>query len=1379
MSPRYLFQLLIISILVLYNNSLVAQQHATFHQVGLLEEFSSYQTWCLFQDKRGLIWIGTEMGLDRWDGSSKKKYTYAPFDSLCIPAKRVYSIAEDGYNNLWLAVGRGLVKFDLEKETFESICSPNFPERLGALTYVKYDPSGFIWVGYAQGLLKYYPEKDSIIQVRCLDPDVDFEYKDFRVQSIEVDTLGVTWVAGNSGLYYFDCINKVFVPQIFNHKDIPLGRLYVSDMSSDPDGNIWMLDDRSELMRFNPYTRKIEFIYPKEFSPSTQLHDGGIQVDHNGKVWFGKYRGLTCYDPETGITTHLESEVSSSAISDIIEDTQGNIFVSAYSGVKVLNREDTQIRVISFFGDYYRKIGLITEVLRDDNHYWFGTTAAGIIQQNIGTGTKKYFRAGNQPGDLPSDYIYRIMKDRTGKIWVMAGEELCLFHNDSETFKTFEIGSSHFITTDKEGFFWICETEGMVRFDPVTKDTLRYNYDRSLPVLMALFDKVPFIRDSEGIFWLGGMNGLYRIDVEHGSWTDYTHDANNPSGLPDDIILCMYCDTKERVWAGTFEGLSLITYDEAGSQLTCKNFFLGQGELGRRITDIAEDGVGNIWVSTYLGAYIIKPNGSIESYSYKDGLPEQYRVIWTMNDDPDGSIYVGNDQVYCIPQGFVKENHFFPPVLFTGFSIFGEEVRLGNGAPIEKSIMFTDRIDLRYDQNFIRLDFASLNYNEPHRNQFRYFLDGIDPDTVESKKKNYAEYSNLGPGKYRFWVTGSNNTGIWNPNGISLLIRVHPPWFKSMAAIITYILLLVLGIVVYVRYSTLRLQREKIILEEEVKQRTMEINEKNRQITELDQVKSRFYDNISHELRTPLTLIAGPVNDLLKSNSRSKDQESQLLSMVKRNAQRLHQLINQLLEISKLETGSMKLEISEGDLSGFLRTIAISYLSLAEKSRIRYKVEVEKSSEPIFFDQDKIEKIASNLISNALKYTPEGGSVRVSLIYLSSPPKGQITQAKFLVSDTGPGIPVEEREKVFDRFYQVTGHEGMYTEGTGIGLALTKEIVVRYGGEIKLESEIGKGSTFSVLLPVSRDSFREDEIKEVDLVSEFDPFIETNHSSAEGLECPLGTDLLREFEKDNPQILVVEDNADLRAYILKSLAQDFQIFEASNGAEGLEKARVIIPELVITDLIMPLMDGMEMCRSLKQDERTSHIPVIMLTAKADQETKLESLETGADDYLVKPFDSSELIIRVKNLIEQRNRLRKKFSREFFLKDPFKEVKNTDESFLEKVSEIIKDHLADADFSVESFSRLAGMSSSQLYRKLNAIAGLSPSQFIRNLRLKHSLVLLRNENGNIAQIAYKVGFNDHAYFSKCFRELYGITPSEYVAGHQNKQAITNLFVDGTS
>lgn len=1361
MIKRFLLQFLIIFILGYCYNTIVAQQHATFHQIGLPEEFSSYQTRCLFQDKRGLIWIGTDAGLDRWDGRNLKNHKYAPFDSLCFPAKGVYSIAEDDYNNLWLAVGRGLVKFDLEKEVFEKIKHHKLPKELGALTYVKYDSSGFLWLGYFQGLFKYFPGKDSIIQVHYQDKKSNY----FRVESIEVDTMGITWVANRSGLYYFNKSDNVFRPIIFsNHKDIPLRRLFVKDMSVDSDGNIWMLDNRSELLRFNPYTRKLNFIYPKEFGPPTntwEVWDGRVQVDQNGKVWFGNYNGLIHHDPATGITTHLESKIKASTISDIIVDTHGNIIVSTYSGVKVLKRMNTQIRMVSFLGDYCRKIGLITEILRDDNYIWIGTSKAGLIQRNIQTGTNKYFKAGTQPGDLPSNYIYKILKDPTGRIWVMAGKELCLFHHDSRTFESFKTIPSLFITADTEGFFWICEKDGMLRFDPITKDTMMYNFDRSLPWLSAIFNKAPFVRDLKSIFWVGGANALYRIDLEHGSWTQFVYEPNNPSSIPDNIILSIYCDSKERLWAGTYEGLSLITYDKTGSRLVCKNYFSGDNVLGRRITDIAEDADGNIWASNYLGAYVIKPNGDIESYSFKDGLPEQYRVIWTMNDDPDGSIYIGNDQVYQIPKGFVKENNFFPTVLFTGFSIFGEEVRPGNDAPIEKSLMFADQIDLRFDQNFIRLDFASLNYNEPYRNRFRFFLDGVDRDTIDKKEYNYAEYSNLSPGKYRFWVTGSNNSGLWNPDGISILIRVHPPWFKSMAAIICYILFLVSGIFAYIRFRTARLQKEKVFLEEQIHLRTIEIHEKNRKITELDEVKNRFYDNISHELRTPLTLIAGPVNDLLQSKGKLNNQENNLLGIVKRNTRRLHQLIDQLLEISKLETGRMKLEISEGDLSGFLNIIAASFQSIAEKNRIRYEVDVENSTESIFFDRDKLEKVVCNLISNALKYTAKGGSVRLSLKYLPQPSIRPLTQVKISVSDTGPGIPKEERNNIFDRFYQVDGYMGKHIEGIGLGLALTKEIVDLYRGEIQVESEIGIGTTFYVLLPVSRDSFSEDEIKDFEPTSDLDQYKEKYIPLTDDNESPLENEILKGFEKSNQLILIVEDNDDLRAYIAGQFKGKYQVIEAENGAEGMDKSIEYIPDMVITDLIMPVMGGIEFCRKLREHPATNHIPVIMLTARADKESRLQGIEATADDYIIKPFDSELFLARVKNLINQRMELRKRLQQELVLATEEKLFASPQYRMLREIVKVIDEHLEDPDFDLASMASQLNMSTSGLNRKIKAITGATPHELVRIMRLKRAASLFRSGESNVTQVMYQVGLRNPSHFASSFRKYFGINPSKFI------------------
>jgi DNA-binding response OmpR family regulator/anti-sigma regulatory factor (Ser/Thr protein kinase) len=469
-----------------------------------------------------------------------------------------------------------------------------------------------------------------------------------------------------------------------------------------------------------------------------------------------------------------------------------------------------------------------------------------------------------------------------------------------------------------------------------------------------------------------------------------------------------------------------------------------------------------------------------------------------------------------------------------------------------------------------------------------------------------------------------------------------------------------------------------------------------------------------------------------------------------------------LLDLSKLETGNLKLEVSEGDLTGFIRTIVLSFLSLAESKRISYEYDLQDVSALCFYDEDKIEKIMTNLISNALKFTPEGGSVMVTLGYSREKDVASGPHAEIRVKDTGPGIPDDEKEKIFDRFYQVSSSDSRDHEGSGIGLALASELVNLYRGEIHVESEVGKGSTFTVILPVSREHFREGEIVAVSEKPHKTKFFDDHERVLqEAAESDVQKNAVKEKDKDRPVILIVEDNVDLRKYISGNLFRHYQILEAENGREGLKKAIESIPDLIISDVMMPEMDGMEMCHQLKTDERTNHIPVIMLTARADMGSKIEGLETGADDYIIKPFDAEELRVRVKNLIEQRKKLRERYRKEFLTDPAGHEIPPPEDEFLVRVLDCTKKHLKESEFNVEQLGKELHLSRAQLYRKVLALTDYTPNEFIRNIRLKMAARMFLEGHRNVTSVLYTVGFNTPSHFTESFRELFGINPSDYI------------------
>jgi signal transduction histidine kinase/AraC-like DNA-binding protein len=559
--------------------------------------------------------------------------------------------------------------------------------------------------------------------------------------------------------------------------------------------------------------------------------------------------------------------------------------------------------------------------------------------------------------------------------------------------------------------------------------------------------------------------------------------------------------------------------------------------------------------------------------------------------------------------------------------------------------------------------------------------------------------------------------------------------------------------------SVMELEKLRLGLEEKVKERTAELEQKNLQIMEMDQMKTRFFSNVSHEFRTPLTLIIGPLEDILSTQSLS-EKNRVTMERMHRNAVRLLGLINQLLDLSKLDAGSMKLELVKSDVFRTLRLLASSFNPLAERKKISYEVKIPPDPYLTFFDPDKLDKIVMNLLSNAFKYTPEEGFIECQVKIVK---KGKNKDKDFLnivVMDSGPGVPAELIDKIFDRFYQVEGNWHKAGGGTGIGLSLTRELVGLLHGQIKVESEIGEGSTFTILMPLGKEhlSKEEYEIKDPKDLAGSDVSPALLVSGDQGSVSP--EDFLDEGTADKPRLLVVEDSEDVRAHLMESLCDQFDITEAPDGEEGMKLAFESVPDLVISDLMMPEMDGVEMCRNLKTDERTSHIPVLMLTARATVADRIEGLETGADAYMTKPFNMKELMAQVHALIDQRKKLRERFATEAEIGPSDIAVTSVDEKFLKKAIGIIEENLGDCEFDVSKMTEQMAMSRMQLFRKLKALTNQNPSEFIRTIRLKRAAQLIRKKFGNVAEITYEVGFNNLSYFAKCFRELYGVSPSEY-------------------
>jgi len=668
---------------------------------------------------------------------------------------------------------------------------------------------------------------------------------------------------------------------------------------------------------------------------------------------------------------------------------------------------------------------------------------------------------------------------------------------------------------------------------------------------------------------------------------------------------------------------------------------------------------------------------------------------------------------------------------------------------LDTSISQKKHIDLDYSQNFFSFEYNALDHYGPKFNHYAFKLEGLDDGWVNVKQRKFANYTGVPAGDYIFRVRNTINGCYWYGGETSISISISPPPWKTWWAYLLYGLAI---IALFIAWRWYDLKRHRLKQALEIEQVEAE------KLKELDSMKSRFFANISHEFRTPLTLILGPLNKLINKTEDPTCVKD--LNMMQRNARRLQRLINQLLNLSKLEAGEMKLIAGERNIIGLVRGYVHSFESLAKQKNIKLLFASDDEKTLIYVDNDKIEKILYNLLSNAFKFTPDGGEIAVSVLTHPVKPyykEGAEGGINIIVADTGPGIPPDKIKHVFDRFYQTDNASSGDQEGTGIGLALTQELVKLHHGDIKVESHEGKGTTFIVTLPKGHEHLKPEEIDEKGAA------IPVEEISVPELEPVKTVRLDEKAEKEGkPILLVVEDNDDLRSYVRSYLDDEYSVHEAVNGALGLQSAIEKIPDLIISDVMMPMMDGYQLCRALKSNEKTSHIPVILLTAKAAKEDKLEGLELGADDFLTKPFDPAELLVRIKNLIEQRQLLRKRYLKELNLYPqalPDK-IASMDEQFLQKAMEVVRENIPDPEFSVETFGDNMAMSRMQLHRKITALTGQTASEFIRNLRLQKAAELIRSQAATITEIAYDTGFSTPSYFTECFKKYFGISPADY-------------------
>lgn len=1340
------------------------------------------QAWVtyIYQDFLGFMWIGTSDGLYRYDGYDIRTYRSITGDTLTLAWNNISSIYEDSQQRLWISTTKGISSYNRNNDYFYSYSgwpNENFSDIIedqhGNFLFGSYNglfilssASGKLEVVYQfsdssehyEGIQQLYLSDDQ--QILINGPDgiklFDIYTRSFSsfillpqqingssVNSIIQDYHGTYWLSTrDQGLLYVDPLidNKI------RHLDLSENHYLIEgtvlSLLESSDSLLWIGTENNGIVLLNLkkfYHGTMELLQITSNRYSNGLANNSIYSlyeDNQGNIWIGTYGGLNIYNPISSNFQHLRAEESKLGLNNNIINAfyeEGErIWIATEDGINIYNPSDGLFSYMIHDPDNENCLSsnAVYAITRDsEGYYWFGTWAGGLNRYNPRNGQFEHFSAGDRHSTISNNNIFSLITDEQGIIWIgtMGG--------------------------------------GLNKYDPQKKNFYHYIHESSDPKSISNNWVRQVFLDSRGRLWISTYNSLELMDRSNNTFFHFLSDKSNPSAISDNGAIVIFEDSQHNMWFGTETGLNLFNE----SDLSFSIYSTADGLPSNVINAILEDDQGNLWLSTNNGIVkffngITRPSKPVFfTYDIKDGLQGNKFNQRSALKSSDGVMYFGGKNGFNIfhPEA-IKSNNIVPPVLITEFLVFNKvEIFPGvEEAKIDKHITLADKITLKYKNRVFTINFAALNYIIPEKNQYRCILEGFEDSWNDIGNRRSVTYTNLDPGEYTFKVIASNNSLVWNTEGAALNIIILPPWYRTFWAYLGYFILISAIVLTYRRFIVIRTHLKHEVAIERI--------EKDK-LDQVNKMKTRFFTNISHEFRTPLTLILGPLENLL-ADTNLKPMINQQLNIIQKNARRLLRLINQLLDISEIEADHLKLRVTKGDLVGFIKEIAALFRWLAVQREIDYSFVTDKEELVCYFDGDKIEKICYNLIANAFKYTPKNGSVKVEVRMIDDVLSVNRGMLQLIVNDTGIGIKEEEQQKIFEHFYRSDNINNDTKNRSGIGLSLVKGLVNVYRGNIEVKSQLGRGTEFIVHLPVEERFFTSDEIDReekdhipptIDIYDLEQGFIEHDDNSEI-------KDIHKEIGKDSrPVIMLVEDDEEMRNHLARMFSEHYSVLSAGDGKKALEICHDIIPSLVISDIKMPGMDGFELLKSLKMSEHTSHVPVILLTAKATDEDLLKGVSVGADAYFIKPFDGKLLSATVKSLIDSRKQLIEKFRRSLSIEPSDISITSLDEKFLRRAIAIVEKYIANPDYSVDAFSKDMGMSRSHLHRKFVGLTGYSPSGFIRTLRMKRAAQFLTKGQLTVSEILFEVGIKSRSYFIKSFKEQFGVSPTEFVAIDKEK------------
>lgn len=1293
------------------------------------------------KDNNGTVWILSGNGLFRITGDEEAPEQVL-LNGITAGDKTYFCLHEQG-DRLWFGTGNGtIIVTDSDAGIHEEI-------KLGVssdiISIKPLNQRELIILTSGDGFFIYTPvtgEKKQYESRRYTELPTN------HMVSVYIDRYGEAWIESMAdGVTHFDPFGGTVRHFKMNvDKTNPNVLLPSFVIFEDVNDILWVCPRGGGFSRYNRIDRRLEYFFNEPGSDDRRFPNliHSAMSDNQGNLWMCTItRGIEkisffpnqfrVISPKQITSSHSENEVRA-----IFEDNNRYLWAATRDGrVYLFDPEHNMVGYLRDNGTFSSGgafNALVYVITQDRNgNIWMGSKGMGLFRlEPTGSSSPCCYRItgykhdDDDPWSLSHDNVYSIYEDTAGRIWVgtfngglnyISDENGRLrFINSSNRLKNYPY-SNHkrvrYITSDHNDRLWVGTTSGLVIFDRNFTDPAEAQF------LTCFFD--PMIETS-----------LANNDVHY-----------------------IYCSPSDEIFVATFGGgLNRVINGGSGNELPAfKSYTVKTGAPDDVILSIVDDQEGNLWLSSERGILKFNTrNESFEIYSEQSGVEKRYFSEATGLRTAGNEIMFGFDNgIYCFNPSQVRKVNYVPPLVFTRMTVAGTDIHTAGGASSENAEN-ADPLELRHDQKSLNIEYAALDYRNPKTIQYAHMLQGVDPDWIIGRGQRSAAYTNLDPGEYTFSVRSTNSDGIWVDNIRTLRITVNPSFWQTTLSkvLLALVTLILIGLTIYVIFTFYKL-RHKVEIEQ--------------LITNL---KLKFFTDISHELRTPLTLISSPVTNILHNNNLEPEVRDQL-TLVQSNTQRMLRLVNQILDFRKVQSKKLRLRIEEFPLGSFISGICTDFRKVAEDKGIHLIVEDLSGGEMVWADKDKVEKIAYNLITNALKFTPRGKRVNITVTKSSD-------SLVLIVADQGTGLSREKMKNLFMRFGSDDKEVISMQPGTGIGLSLSRELAELHQAELTAESEEGKGATFRVTFRLG--------------FSHFDN--ETEFVLADGQSSPSSryaqtvmqdedeSDEAGRQDDDEPVLLFVEDNEELRSFIKIILSDGFHVIEAGNGLEGFEIARSQLPDIIITDLMMPEMDGLELARRIREEVTTSHIPVVVLTAKTDLDTQVEALKRGADDFITKPFSSTYLRARIENILQQRKKLQELFlstlsdyppskagrAYEVSPSEPF--VESYDDKLMKNLMVVMEQNIDNADLTVDELVSKIGVGRSVFFKKLKSLTGLAPIEFIREVRVKRAAQLIESGEYTISQVSYMVGCNDPRYFSRIFKQRFSMTPSEYRDNHAKQK-----------